>query len=102
MVQKKKKKATKKKPAVKKTVLDRVKQVTRSIGKSTPRYIKSTGNAVASVGVIVAVMATVAMVVLGARSFFDDPQVHLFAKAFVGGVLAIASGKLVSLASKYV
>ena len=105
MVQMKKKKAAKrkpKKPVVKKTVLDRVRQLTRSLGQSMPRYLKSTGDAVSSVGVIVAVMATVAVVVLGARHFFDDPQVHLFTKAFVGGVLAIASGKLVSLAAKHV
>ena len=102
MVQMKKKKAIKRKPVVKKTALDRVKQFTRSIGQSMPRYLKSIGDAVSSVGVIVAVMATVAVVVLGARHFFDDPQVHLFTKAFVGGVLAIASGKLVSLAAKHV
>ena len=105
MVQKKKKKATKRKPnkpVVKKTVMDRVKQLMGNIGKQLPGCVKSTGNAVASVGVIVTFLATVAIFVIGARQFFDDPQIHLLVKVVAGGAIAICSGKVVALASKYV
>ncbi len=102
MAKSKKKKRNTKKPVVKKAILGRAKQLTILIVRSLPGCVKAVGNAVASVGVIVAVVATTAMVVLGASEFFNNPHVHMLAKAFVGGVLAIASGKLVTLAAKHV
>ncbi len=101
MAKPKKKKRNAKKLVVKKTILNRAKQLTSRIVRSLPGCAKSVGNAVASVGVIVTVLATVAVLVLGAREFFNDPHAHMLAKAFVGGVLAIASGKLVTFAAKY-